>query len=165
MTSLFATEWGWQIDSVGLRIVCNQMYDRYNKPIFVLENGMGSVETPDAENRIHDEYRIAYFREHIRQMKLAAEDGCDILGYTTWGPIDLISSSTSEMSKRYGFIYVDQDDAGNGTHQRIRKIVSSGIRKLSPAMARNLGKIDTNKKHSYKYSQKVWAGFLATHFD
>ena len=109
---LVATEWGWQIDSVGLRIVCNQMYDRYNKPIFVLENGMGSVETPDAENRIHDEYRIAYFREHIRQMKLAAEDGCDILGYTTWGPIDLISSSTSEMSKRYGFIYVDQDDAG-----------------------------------------------------
>lgn len=118
---LVATEWGWQIDPVGLRIVCNQMYDRYNKPIFVLENGMGSVETPDAENRIHDEYRIAYFREHIRQMKLAAEDGCDILGYTTWGPIDLISSSTSEMSKRYGFIYVDQDDAGNGTHQRVRK--------------------------------------------
>ena len=118
---LTATEWGWQIDPVGLRYVCNQLYDRYGKPLFVLENGMGAVEQPDAEGKIHDDYRIAYFREHLRQLRLAAEDGCDILGYTTWGPIDLISSSTSEMSKRYGFIYVDQDDAGHGTGRRLRK--------------------------------------------
>ena len=118
---LSSTEWGWQIDPVGLRITANQLYDRYEKPLFVLENGIGSVEVPGPDGQIHDAYRIAYLRDHLRQLKLAAEDGCEILGYTMWGPIDLISSQTSEMSKRYGFIYVDQDDEGQGSKRRIRK--------------------------------------------
>lgn len=118
---LKTTQWGWQIDPIGLRICANQLYDRYQKPLFILENGIGAEETPDDQHQIHDTYRIDYLKTHLTALKQAAEDGCDILGYTMWGPIDLISSSTSEMSKRYGFIYVDQDDDGNGSKQRYRK--------------------------------------------
>ncbi|MFZ2943219.1 MAG: family 1 glycosylhydrolase, partial [Latilactobacillus curvatus] len=90
-------------------------------PLFVVENGLGAIDQVDANGQIHDEYRIDYMRKHIEQMKEAVKDGVDLMGYTMWGPIDLISASTSEMSKRYGFIYVDQDDDGNGTLARSRK--------------------------------------------
>lgn len=114
------TPWGWQIDPVGLRFSLNQMYDRYKLPVFVAENGLGTHDK--LENGIvNDTYRIEYVKRHIEQIKLAIEDGVDVFGYTYWGCIDCISASTSEMSKRYGFIYVDQDDEGNGTLRRIPK--------------------------------------------
>ena len=118
---LKASEWGWQIDPTGLRITLNKLYDRYQVPLFVVENGLGAVDTPDENGDIHDDYRIEYLREHIMAMKEAVKDGVDLMGYTMWGCIDLISASTSEMSKRYGFIYVDQDDHGNGTLNRSKK--------------------------------------------
>ncbi len=118
---LKTSEWGWQTDGLGLRITMNQLYDRYQKPLFIVENGLGARDTVTAEGQIHDDYRIDYMRKHIEQMKEAVKDGVDLMGYTMWGPIDLISASTSEMSKRYGFIYVDQDDDGNGTLARSRK--------------------------------------------
>lgn len=117
---LESSEWGWQIDPVGLRIGLNELYDRYQKPIFVVENGIGAVDIVE-ENGIHDSYRIDYLKSHIEAMAEAIEDGVDIIGYTPWGCIDLVSASTGEMSKRYGFIYVDKDDEGNGTGERIKK--------------------------------------------
>ena len=117
-----SSEWGWQIDPLGLRITLNVLYDRYHKPLFVVENGLGAKDTPDENGEIFDEYRIDYLRDHIAEMKKAVdEDGVNLLGYTTWAPIDLVSASTGEMSKRYGFIYVDKDDDGNGTLNRSRK--------------------------------------------
>lgn len=118
---LKTSDWGWQIDPVGLRITLNEFWDRYRIPLFVVENGLGAVDQVTADGKIHDSYRIDYLRQHILQMKEAIKDGVDLVGYTMWGPIDLISAGTSEMSKRYGFIYVDQDDAGKGTLRRIRK--------------------------------------------
>lgn len=114
------TPWGWQIDPVGLRFALNQMYDRYKRPLLVAENGLGTLD--ELENgTVHDSYRIDYIESHIRQIALAIEDGVDVFGYTYWGCIDCISASTSEMSKRYGFIYVEQDDEGNGSLKRYRK--------------------------------------------
>ena len=118
---LATSDWGWQIDPIGLRIALNEMWDRYQVPLFIVENGLGALDELTSDGKIHDDYRINYLRKHIEQMKLAIGDGVELMGYTTWGPIDLISASTSEMSKRYGFIYVDQDDEGNGTLKRIRK--------------------------------------------
>ena len=119
---LKASEWGWQIDPLGLRITLNELYDRYQLPLFISENGLGAKDVVEADGSINDDYRIEYLREHIKAMKAAVEeDGVDLFGYTTWGPIDLVSASTGEMSKRYGFIYVDKDDAGNGTLARSRK--------------------------------------------
>ena len=118
---LETSDWGWQIDPIGLRIALNEMWDRYQVPLFIVENGLGALDELTSDGKIHDDYRIDYLRKHIEQMKLAIGDGVELMGYTTWGPIDLISASTSEMSKRYGFIYVDQDDEGNGTLKRIRK--------------------------------------------
>lgn len=119
---LKASEWGWQIDPLGLRITMNELYDRYKKPLFVVENGLGAADTPDENGYVEDDYRIAYLREHIKAMRDAVtEDGIPVLGYTTWGCIDLISASTGEMKKRYGFIYVDKDNEGNGTLKRIPK--------------------------------------------
>lgn len=116
------TEWGWQIDPLGFRITINDIYDRYQKPLFVVENGLGAKDSPDENGYVEDDYRIDYLRDHIKAMKDAVEiDGADILGYTTWGPIDLVSAGTGEMSKRYGFIYVDRDDYGNGTLKRSKK--------------------------------------------
>ncbi|MFV0395750.1 MAG: 6-phospho-beta-glucosidase [Coprobacillaceae bacterium] len=116
------SEWGWQIDPLGLRITLNDLYDRYQKPLFIVENGLGAIDKVEADGSINDDYRIDYLREHVKAMKEAIEiDGVDLLGYTTWGPIDLVSASTGEMSKRYGFIYVDRDDAGNGTLARSKK--------------------------------------------
>lgn len=114
------SDWGWQIDPIGLRITLNEMWDRYQKPLFVVENGLGALDKLE-DGKVHDNYRIDYLRQHIQQMKEAIKDGVNLLGYTMWGPIDLISFSTSEMSKRYGFIYVAQDDQGNGSLQRTRK--------------------------------------------
>jgi 6-phospho-beta-glucosidase len=116
-----STEWGWQIDPVGLKISLIELYDRYKKPLIIVENGMGAVDQVEPDGSIHDHYRIDYFRAHLQQMKEAVEAGVDLFGYTSWGCIDLISASTSQMSKRYGFIYVDQDDEGNGTLARSRK--------------------------------------------
>ena len=119
---LEASQWGWQIDPLGLRITMNDLYDRYQKPLFIVENGLGAVDVPDENGEIDDEYRIAYLRAHIQAMKDAVEqDGIELLGYTTWGPIDLVSAGTGEMKKRYGFIYVDKDNDGSGTLKRSRK--------------------------------------------
>ncbi len=119
---LAASEWGWQIDPLGLRITMNEIYDRYRKPLFIVENGLGAADTPDENGFVEDEYRITYLREHIRAMKAAVEeDGVELLGYTAWGCIDLVSASTGQMKKRYGFIYVDKDDEGHGSLKRTPK--------------------------------------------
>lgn len=115
-----ANPWGWTIDPVGFRILLNEFYDRYQKPIFVTENGVGYYDKLE-DGQVHDDYRVDYYREHIKQMKEAIRDGVDVRGYYAWGPIDIISCSSSEMSKRYGFIYVDLDDYGKGTGKRIKK--------------------------------------------
>jgi len=117
---LKSSDWGWQIDPVGLRYVLNLLYDRYQVPLMIVENGLGAQDEPE-DGKIHDEYRIDYMRQHIQQMKLATEDGVDIMGYTPWGCVDLVSLTTGEMRKRYGFVYVDKHDDGTGTLQRIRK--------------------------------------------
>ncbi|HEM6115875.1 6-phospho-beta-glucosidase [Streptococcus pluranimalium] len=119
---LEASEWGWQIDPLGLRITLNTIWDRYQKPMFIVENGLGAVDTPDENGYVEDDYRIDYLRSHIETMNQAInEDGVELLGYTTWGPIDLVSAGTGEMKKRYGFIYVDRDNQGNGTLKRSKK--------------------------------------------
>ena len=118
---LKASEWGWQIDPLGLRITCNTLYDRYNKPLFIVENGLGAKDIIE-DGKIHDNYRIDYMREHIKAMNAVInEDGIPLLGCTFWGIIDLVSASTGEMSKRYGMIYVDKDDKGEGTYNRLKK--------------------------------------------
>lgn len=116
------TEWGWGIDPIGLRYVLNEMYDRYQKPLFLVENGMGANDQLSSDDSIHDSYRIDYFRKHIKEMRKAVcQDKVNLIGYTPWGCIDLVSSGTGEMSKRYGFIYVDCDDNGLGTRRRVKK--------------------------------------------
>ena len=117
---LTKTEWGWQIDPVGFRITLNQMYDRYQKPLFVVENGLGAKDVLE-EGQVHDTYRIEYLQQHLSNMLEAIEDGVEILGYTAWSALDINSASTGQMSKRYGFIYVDLDDEGSGTGERIKK--------------------------------------------
>ena len=119
---LKASQWGWQIDPLGLRITMNSLYDRYQKPLFIVENGLGAVDTIQKDGTISDDYRIEYLSAHIREMiKAVEEDGVDLIGYTPWGWIDLVSASTGEMKKRYGFVYVDKDNAGNGTLERRKK--------------------------------------------
>ncbi len=118
---LEASDWGWQIDPVGLRITLNKLYDRYQVPLFIVENGLGALDKVEADGSIQDGYRISYLEKHIQQMYEAIEDGVELMGYTPWGCIDLVSASTSEMSKRYGFIYVDADDQGQGSFDRSRK--------------------------------------------
>lgn len=119
---LKTTPWDWQIDPVGLRYVMNEVYDRYRKPIFIVENGLGAVDQIEEDGTIDDQYRIDYLTEHLREMvKAICIDGVECLGYTMWGCIDLVSLSTGEMKKRYGFVYVDMDDKGNGTLERRKK--------------------------------------------
>ena len=118
---LEASEWGWQIDPEGLRIALNELYNRYQKPLFIVENGLGAIDKVDENFYVEDDYRIDYLRRHIEAMAEAVADGVDLMGYTPWGCIDLVSASTGEMSKRYGFIYVDLNDEGNGTKNRYEK--------------------------------------------
>ncbi len=118
---LEASDWGWQIDPVGLRITLNNLYDRYQVPLMVVENGLGALDKVEADGSVHDDYRISYLKSHVQQMYEAIEDEVDLIGYTWWGCTDLVSASTSEMSKRYGFVYVDADDQGNGSFDRSRK--------------------------------------------
>jgi Beta-glucosidase/6-phospho-beta-glucosidase/beta-galactosidase len=118
---LEASEWGWQIDSIGLRTTLHKLYDRYQVPLFIVENGLGANDVLEADGSVHDSYRIDYLKAHIEQMALAIEEGVDLMGYTPWGCIDLVAASTSEMSKRYGFIYVDLDDYHQGSGERYRK--------------------------------------------
>ncbi|HBA62326.1 MAG TPA: 6-phospho-beta-glucosidase [Lachnospiraceae bacterium] len=116
------SQWGWQIDPIGLRITLNELYDRYQKPLFIAENGLGAADVVNPDGSIQDDYRIDYLSKHLEQMKAAIyEDGVDLLGYTSWGPIDLVSVATGEMEKRYGYIYVDRDNQGKGTLKRIKK--------------------------------------------
>ncbi|WAT24420.1 6-phospho-beta-glucosidase [Aerococcus urinaeequi] len=116
------SDWGWQIDPVGMRYALNWLTDKYRLKLFIVENGLGAYDKPLEDGTVDDEYRIRYLAKHIEQMKLAVEeDGVDLIGYTPWGCIDLISASTGEMDKRYGFIYVDRDNSGNGSLERSRK--------------------------------------------
>jgi 6-phospho-beta-glucosidase len=118
---LKASDWGWQIDPVGLRITMHKLYDRYQIPLFIVENGLGAKDVVEEDGAIHDPYRIDYLRDHIKEMEQAIDEGVELMGYTPWGCIDLVSASTSQMSKRYGFIYVDLDDEGHGTLKRSKK--------------------------------------------
>ncbi len=135
---LEASDWGWTIDPKGLRYSLNEIYDRYHLPIMVVENGLGAQDTLEADGSIHDSYRIDYLRAHIKQMEEAISDGVDLIGYTPWGWIDLVSASTGEMAKRYGLVYVDKHDDGSGDLHRIKKhsfywykdVISSNGRKL-----------------------------------
>lgn len=136
---LKASDWGWQIDPVGLRVALNDLYDRYQKPLFIVENGLGAFDKVEADGAIHDNYRIDYLKAHIEQMQEAITDGVELLGYLEWGPIDLVSMSTSEMSKRYGFIHVDLDDNGNGTGKRTRKDSFFWYKKVIASNGADLG--------------------------
>ncbi|MCW5951852.1 MAG: glycoside hydrolase family 1 protein [Propionibacteriaceae bacterium] len=122
--TLPASEWGWQIDPQGLRWVLNRLWDRYQLPLFIVENGLGAKDQlaeVDGALTVLDDYRIAYLNDHLLQVAEALRDGVEVLGYTSWGPIDLVSASTAQLSKRYGFIYVDRNDDGSGTLERHRK--------------------------------------------
>jgi 6-phospho-beta-glucosidase len=117
-----ASDWGWQIDPVGLRYTLCALAERYERPLFIVENGFGAIDEPTPEGTVHDQARIEYLRAHIEQMAVAVEhDGVDLVGYTPWGVIDLVSFTTGEMKKRYGMIYVDRDNEGNGTLARTKK--------------------------------------------
>ena len=118
---LKTSDWGWTIDPEGLRYYLNDMYDRYQLPLFIVENGFGAIDKLE-DNTVHDNYRIDYLKAHIKEMiKAIDKDGVDVIGYTVWGCIDPVSFTTGEMKKRYGFIYVDRDDFGKGTNARLRK--------------------------------------------
>jgi 6-phospho-beta-glucosidase len=118
---LEASDWGWQIDPKGLRYTLNEIWDRYQIPVMVVENGLGARDEIAEDGKIHDSYRIDYLRKHIKGMEEAVEDGVDLMGYTPWGCIDLVSASTGEMAKRYGFIYVEKYDDGTGSLARRKK--------------------------------------------
>lgn len=118
---LEASDWGWQIDPQGLRYTLNELYDRYHLPMMVVENGLGAFDKIEEDGSINDDYRIDYLRKHIEQMHEAVLDGVDLVGFTPWGCIDLVSASTGEMAKRYGFIYVEKYDDGSGDFSRRRK--------------------------------------------
>ena len=118
---LKASDWGWQIDPEGLRYTLNELYDRYRIPLMIVENGLGAYDVKGEDGMVHDSYRIDYMRKHIEQMIEAVKDGVDLMGYTPWGCIDLVSASTGEMAKRYGFIYVNKFDDGTGDLSRERK--------------------------------------------
>ncbi|MGX5376929.1 6-phospho-beta-glucosidase [Ligilactobacillus sp. LYQ135] len=137
---LKTTEWGWSIDPKGLRYGLNFLTDRYHKPLFIVENGMGALDKVEADGSIHDPYRIEYLREHIEQMEKAVTlDGVDLMGYTPWGCIDLVSAGTGQMDKRYGFIYVDKNDQGEGTLARKKKDSFYWYKKVIESNGEDLG--------------------------
>ncbi|MDP5225767.1 MULTISPECIES: glycoside hydrolase family 1 protein [Arthrobacter] len=122
--TLKASEWGWQIDPQGLRVVLNDYWERWQKPLFIVENGLGAKDQlveVDGVKTVEDDYRIEYMNDHLVQVREAIADGAQVLGYTSWGCIDIVSASTAQLSKRYGFIYVDRNDDGTGTLDRYRK--------------------------------------------
>lgn len=132
-------DWGWPIDPVGLRYALNWMTTRWHKPLFIVENGLGAYDKLTPDHKIHDDYRIDYLRSHIEQMKLAVtKDGVDLIGYLPWGCIDLVSASTEEMQKRYGFIYVDEDDHGQGSLKRYKKDSFYWYKKVIESNGENL---------------------------
>ena len=135
---LESSDWGWQIDPIGLRISLIELYDRYRIPLFIVENGIGAKDVVEEDGSIHDPYRIDYFRAHFKEMKKAVDAGVELMGYTSWAPIDLISASTSQITKRYGFIYVDQDDLGNGSQERKRKDSFYWYKKVIESNGENL---------------------------
>lgn len=129
-----ASEWGWQIDAQGLRYALNRFFDRYQKPLFIVENGLGAVDEliagPDGQLTVEDDYRIQYLNDHLVQVREAIEDGVEVIGYTAWGCIDLVSASTAELKKRYGFIYVDRNNDGTGSLNRYKKKSFSWYQKV-----------------------------------
>ena len=139
--TLPASEWGWQIDPLGLRIVLDDFWDRWQKPLFIVENGLGAKDElveVDGELTVVDDYRIDYLRAHLKEVREAIKDGVEVLGYTWWGPIDLVSASTAELSKRYGFIYVDRNDDGSGTLNRYKKKSFDAYRQIIESNGSNL---------------------------
>ncbi|MDV5167940.1 6-phospho-beta-glucosidase [Photobacterium rosenbergii] len=132
------SQWGWLIDPKGLRILLNFLYDRYQKPLFIVENGLGARDEIDKNGEIHDDYRIQYLNDHLVQAREALLDGVELMGFTSWGPIDLVANSTAEMSKRYGFIYVDRHDDGTGTLERKRKKSFSWYQEVIATQGRSL---------------------------
>lgn len=119
------SQWGWQIDPKGMRYILNQFYDRYQLPLFIVENGLGAedelITGEDGKNTVEDDYRIQYLNDHLVQVREAIRDGVPVMGYTSWGCIDLVSNTSNQMSKRYGFIYVDRNDDGSGSMERYCK--------------------------------------------
>jgi 6-phospho-beta-glucosidase len=143
--TLPASEWGWQIDPAGLRIIANQFWDRWGKPLFVVENGIGAKDElveVDGIPTVIDDYRIDYLNDHLVQLSEAIADGVKVLGYTMWGPIDLVSASTAQMSKRYGFIYVDRNDDGTGSLNRYKKKSFGWYREVITTGGANLNRTD-----------------------
>lgn len=133
------TPWGWAVDPLGLRYCMNELYDCYQKPVFVVENGIGAIDEIEPDGSCHDIYRMEYLAKHLQAMKDAmAIDGVPCLGYTMWGPIDLVSRSTGEMAKRYGFVAVDMDDKGKGTLRRSRKDSFAWFRKVIASWGKDL---------------------------
>lgn len=135
---LETSDWGWQIDPVGLRFTLNEIYDRYQIPIMIVENGLGAEDKVEKSGKIHDSYRIHYLQQHILEMSKAIDDGVNLIGYTPWGCIDLISGSTGEMLKRYGFIYVDKDDDGKGSLKRFKKDSFQWYKKVISTNGKNI---------------------------
>ncbi|CDI57924.1 Phospho-beta-galactosidase II [Lactobacillus helveticus CIRM-BIA 951] len=133
------SEWGWATDPDGLQYYLEVMYDRYELPLMVVENGLGAVDKISDDGKIHDDYRIDYLRMHIEAMNRAIEDGVDVRAYTTWGCIDEVSAGTGQMSKRYGFIYVDRDDNGEGTLKRMPKDSFDWYKKVIASNGEDLG--------------------------
>lgn len=131
------TDWGWTIDPTGLMLALMDLYDRYQKPLFIAENGLGAIDRLVA-GKIHDQYRIDYLKAHFKAMKKAIENGVDLFGYTMWGPIDIVSNGTGQMSKRYGIIYVDIDDEGHGTAKRYKKDSFAWYQKVIASNGENL---------------------------
>ena len=136
---LDASEWGWQIDPVGFKRALHELYDRYQLPLLVIENGLGAQDTLEADGSIHDPYRVDYMKRHIAAMKEAVEEGVDLMGYTMWSCIDLVSASSGELRKRYGFVYVDAHDDGTGTFKRYRKDSFWWYKKVIESNGEDLG--------------------------
>ena len=135
-----ASDWGWQIDPVGLRYTLATLYERYEKPLFIVENGFGSIDELKPDHTCDDSYRIDYLRAHIEEMKKAVElDGVDLMGYTPWGCIDVVPFTTGELRKRYGFIYVDRNDDGSGTGNRYKKKSFDWYKKVIATNGEDLG--------------------------
>lgn len=144
--TLKASEWGWQIDPAGLRLVANQFWDRWQKPLFVVENGLGALDRlveVDGVPTVLDDYRIAYLEDHLVQLREAIADGVEVLGYTAWGCIDLVSFTTAELSKRYGFVYVDRNDDGSGSLARYKKASFDWYREVIATNGASLGRRPT----------------------